>query len=84
MTAAPDDRTGAPDDRAPVRPPAPSTLAVTAGRPARMQGGPVNPPVVLSSTYVSTGVVPPGEHLLNHRASLEFVKLKLEPAGINA
>ena len=41
----------------------PETLAVTAGRPTRHQGGPVNPPVVLSSTYVSTGVPAPGERL---------------------
>ncbi|WP_213281978.1 trans-sulfuration enzyme family protein [Cellulomonas hominis] len=37
------------------------TLAVTSGRPARAQGAPVNPPVVLSSTYVSQGVPQPGE-----------------------
>lgn len=42
---------------------APSTVAVTAGRPPRTQGAPVNPPVVLSSTYVSTGVPAPGELL---------------------
>jgi cystathionine gamma-synthase len=42
---------------------APSTLAVTAGRPSRSPGGPVNPPVVLSSTYVSAGVPPEGELL---------------------
>lgn len=41
----------------------PTTLAVVAGRPARTQGGPVNPPVVLSSTYVSQGVQGPGEKL---------------------
>ena len=41
----------------------PATLAVTAGRPPRDRGAPVNPPVVLSSTYVSTGVVQPGELL---------------------
>ena len=41
----------------------PATVAVTAGRPTRVQGGPVNPPVVLSSTYVSTGVPAPGELL---------------------
>ena len=40
-----------------------ATLAVTAGRPARVQGNPVNPPVVLSSTYVSAGVPAPGEKL---------------------
>ncbi len=36
----------------------PATLAVTAGRPPHGSGTPVNPPVVLSSTYVSTQ--PPG------------------------
>ncbi len=49
---------------------APSTLAVTAGRPARSTGGPVNPPVVLSSTYVSAGVPAPGA-LLYARAGTE-------------
>ncbi|HZL03629.1 MAG TPA: hypothetical protein VFC48_10950 [Cellulomonas sp.] len=39
----------------------PSTLVVTTGRPARSPGASVNPPVVLSSTYVSTGVPPAGE-----------------------
>ena len=39
----------------------PSTVVVTAGRPARSPGAPVNPPVVLSSTFVSTGVPPAGE-----------------------
>lgn len=48
----------------------PSTLVVTSGRPPRVQGGPVNPPVVLSSTYVSQGVVGPGE-LLYTRAGTE-------------
>jgi len=41
----------------------PATLAVTAGRPARAQGAPVNPPVVLSSTYVNQGVSAPGDLL---------------------
>lgn len=41
----------------------PATVAVTAGRPARVQGAPVNPPVVLSSTYVSQGAPGPGEML---------------------
>jgi len=39
----------------------PATLAVTAGRPPRAQGAPVNPPIVLSSTYVSQGVPGRGE-----------------------
>lgn len=42
---------------------APATIVVTAGRPAREQGAPVNPPVVLSSTYVSAGVPRPGERV---------------------
>ncbi|GAB4083493.1 aminotransferase class I/II-fold pyridoxal phosphate-dependent enzyme [Myceligenerans cantabricum] len=39
----------------------PATLAVVAGRPPRAQGGAVNPPIPLNSTYVSQGAVPPGE-----------------------
>jgi cystathionine gamma-synthase len=46
----------------PARPVSPGTVAVTAGRPPRVQGGPVNPPVVLSSTYVSAGD-PGGDNL---------------------
>ncbi|WP_353708873.1 PLP-dependent transferase [Cellulosimicrobium sp. ES-005] len=41
----------------------PATVAVAAGRPERGQGAPVNPPIVLSSTYVSQGVQQPGELL---------------------
>lgn len=40
-----------------------STRAVVVGRPGREQGAPVNPPVVLSSTYVSAGIQGPGEKL---------------------
>ncbi|WP_043110038.1 trans-sulfuration enzyme family protein [Paraoerskovia marina] len=40
-----------------------ATVAVSGGRPPREQGSPVNPPVVLSSTYVSHGVPQPGEPL---------------------
>jgi cystathionine gamma-synthase len=47
-----------------------ATVAVTSGRPPRTPGGPVNPPVVLSSTYVSTGTPPPGE-LLYARSGTE-------------
>lgn len=39
----------------------PATLAVTAGRPDREPGAPVNAGVVLSSTYVSQGPPVPGE-----------------------
>ncbi|MEG3616749.1 PLP-dependent aspartate aminotransferase family protein [Isoptericola haloaureus] len=48
---------------------APATVAVTAGRPARTQGGPVNAPVSLTSTYVSRGV--PGDELLYARGGNE-------------
>ncbi|GAA4628758.1 aminotransferase class I/II-fold pyridoxal phosphate-dependent enzyme [Cellulomonas oligotrophica] len=51
-------------------PTSPATLAVTAGRPPRTPGGPVNPPVVLSSTYVSQGPPTPGE-LLYARSGTE-------------
>lgn len=40
---------------------APATLVVAAGRPAREQGGHINPSVPLNSTYVSRGVVTSGE-----------------------
>lgn len=39
---------------------APATRAVTAGRPVRSQGAPVNAGIDLSSTFVSTGVPQPG------------------------
>ncbi|WP_236121206.1 trans-sulfuration enzyme family protein [Cellulomonas palmilytica] len=45
---------------------APSTLVVTAGRPDRGQGAPLNPPLVLSSTFVSQGV--PGDEPMYGRA----------------
>jgi len=48
----------------------PDTIAVTSGRPARVPGGPVNPPVVLSSTYVSAGIPAPGD-LIYTRAGTE-------------
>ena len=41
----------------------PRTLAVSAGRPARTAGGSLNPPVVLTSTFVSQGAPTAGEHL---------------------
>ena len=44
----------------------PSTLVVTAGRPAREQGAPLNPPLVLSATFVSQGV--PGDEPMYGRA----------------
>jgi len=41
----------------------PETAAVTAGRPDRVPGAPVNAGVVLSSTYVSAGPPQPGQAL---------------------
>ena len=49
---------------------APDTIVVTAGRPDRTPGAAVNPPVVLSSTYVSAGVPVSGD-LLYARAGTE-------------
>lgn len=40
---------------------APATIVVSAGRPARAQGGHINPSVPMNSTYVSRGVVTPDE-----------------------
>lgn len=39
----------------------PDTMVVAAGRPARDHDSPVNPPIVLSSTYVGTGAVVDGD-----------------------
>jgi cystathionine gamma-synthase len=47
----------------------PATIAVTAARPPRERGAAVNPPVVLSSTYVSTGVPDAAEPLYGRNAS---------------
>ncbi|GIG25340.1 trans-sulfuration enzyme family protein [Cellulomonas denverensis] len=49
----------------------PATVAVSAGRPARVQGAPVNPPVVFSSTYVSQGTPGPAPELLYARGGTE-------------
>jgi cystathionine gamma-synthase len=40
-----------------------STVVVAAGRPPREQGAPLNPPVVLTSTYFSVGKPGPGERV---------------------
>lgn len=39
----------------------PDTLVVAAGRPPRVHDAPVNPPIMLSSTYVGTGTVVDGD-----------------------
>lgn len=46
-----------------ARPLAAATYAVVAGRPPRDEGEPVNPPVVMSSTYVGTAEVRPGDRI---------------------
>lgn len=66
---------------------APATVTVTAGRPPRDRGAPVNPPVVLSSTYVSTGVPAPGELLYTRSGTetwqpFEEALAELERAGL--
>lgn len=48
----------------------PATVVVSAGRPARAKGAPVNPPVVLSSTYISQGI-PDEDDLLYTRGDTE-------------
>lgn len=40
----------------------PSTVAVTAGRPARTPDAPLNPPITMASTYVATGEVEYGRY----------------------
>lgn len=52
----------APSQHEPSRHPlSPATIAVVAGRPGRAPQAPVNPPVVLSSTYVGTAPPQPGD-----------------------
>ncbi|MEE1622035.1 trans-sulfuration enzyme family protein [Zafaria sp. Z1313] len=41
----------------------PETVAVAAGRPPRVADAPVNPPIVLSSTFVGTGTPGAGERV---------------------
>lgn len=72
-----------------VRRVAPATLAVTAGRPARHPQAPVNPPVVLSSTYVSAGPPQPGELLYTRNGTeswhpFEEALARLEEAALPA
>ncbi|WP_309134071.1 PLP-dependent transferase [Cellulomonas sp.] len=64
----------------------PGTLAVSAGRPDRTPGAPVNEPVVLSSTFVSQGVPVAGEHLYGRSSTptwepFEQALATLERAG---
>lgn len=47
----------------------PRTLVVSAGRPSRAPSAPLNPPVVLTSTFVSQGAPSPDEHLYGRIAT---------------
>lgn len=50
-----------PADRPAEAPLAPDTLVVSAGRPARRHDAPVNPPIVVSSTFHGSGQVVDGD-----------------------
>jgi len=51
----PDPASSAGNDRSPHEAVSPATLAVTAGRPEHLPDSPLNPPLVLASTYVAGG-----------------------------
>lgn len=70
------------------RPPAllPDSVVVASGRPAREHDAPVNPPVVLSSTYVGRGLVGAGDRSYGRYANptwepFEEVLAELEGAS---
>ncbi len=60
----------------------PATYAVVAGRPERTEGAPVNPPVVLSSTYVGRGPVQPGEMVYTRLGTETWEPLEEALAGL--
>ncbi|HLV04736.1 aminotransferase class V-fold PLP-dependent enzyme [uncultured Georgenia sp.] len=60
----------------------PATYAVVAGRPARDDGAPVNPPVVLSSTYVGRGEVRPGDAVYTRLGTETWEPLEEVLAGL--
>ena len=68
---------------------APDTLVVAAGRPERGHDAPVNPPIVLSSTYVGTGMVVDGDRAYGRYSNptwdpFEEALAKLEGAELPA
>lgn len=63
-----------PDPRAVSR--LPATLAVSAGRPERREQAPVNPPVTLSSTFVSTGVPGPDDLVYSRSGNPTWLPLE--------
>ncbi|MHA7271229.1 trans-sulfuration enzyme family protein [Arthrobacter sp. HLT1-20] len=67
----------------------PDTVVVAAGRPAREHDAPVNPPIVLSSTYVGTGTVVDGDRAYGRYSNptwdpLEAALSELEGATLPA
>ena len=60
----------------------PATYAVVAGRPDRADGAPVNPPVVLSSTYVGRGEVRPGDTVYTRLGTETWEPLEEALAGL--
>ncbi|MGP9503153.1 trans-sulfuration enzyme family protein [Specibacter sp. AOP5-B1-6] len=67
----------------------PDTVVVAAGRPAREHDAPVNPPLVLSSTYVGTGQVVDGDRAYGRYSNptwdpLEDALAQLEGATLPA
>ena len=54
----------------------PHTLAVAAGRPARTEQAPVNPPIVLSSTFHSTGIPGPDDFVYGRHANPTWLPLE--------
>ena len=60
----------------------PATYAVVAGRPERTEGAPVNPPVVLSSTYVGSREVEPGVPVYTRLGTETWEPLEEALAGL--
>ena len=54
----------------------PHTLAVAAGRPARTEQAPVNPPIVLSSTFHSTGTPGPDDFVYGRHTNPTWLPLE--------
>ncbi|WP_324651339.1 PLP-dependent aspartate aminotransferase family protein [Georgenia sp. H159] len=60
----------------------PATYAVVAGRPDRTEGAPVNPPVVLSSTYIGRGAAQPGVPVYTRLGTETWEPLEEALAGL--
>ncbi|MEE6296239.1 trans-sulfuration enzyme family protein [Georgenia wangjunii] len=60
----------------------PSTLAVVSGRPPREEAAPVNPPVVMSSTYIGRGEAAPGQMVYTRLGTETWLPLEEALAGL--